>query len=101
MRSSSESWLNFSSNDYLNLARHPDVVAAARQALETYGAGSTVDILVSGDDVPASLKRIVLEITVAGQRHELEFPPEPNQTHTLEWDGVDGFSTVGLSASRR
>ena len=32
--------LNFSSNDYLDLARDPRVVDAAKQALEQYGAGS-------------------------------------------------------------
>ncbi len=41
-------WLNFSSNDYLDLARHPRVVAAARAALDAYGAGSTASRLVAG-----------------------------------------------------
>lgn len=40
--------LNFSSNDYLGLASHPAVIAAAREALETYGAGATASRLVCG-----------------------------------------------------
>ena len=40
--------LNFSSNDYLDLGRHPHLVECARQALEKYGTGSTSSRLVSG-----------------------------------------------------
>ncbi len=40
--------LNFSSNDYLDLAAHPVVVAAARAALERWGAGATASRLVAG-----------------------------------------------------
>lgn len=40
--------LNFSSNDYLNLGRHPHVVDRARQALEHYGTGSGGSRLVTG-----------------------------------------------------
>ena len=30
-------FLNFSSNDYLGLANHPELKTAARKAIETYG----------------------------------------------------------------
>jgi 8-amino-7-oxononanoate synthase len=40
--------LNFSANDYLNLAHDPRVVAAAREALDRSGAGATASALVSG-----------------------------------------------------
>ncbi len=40
--------LNFSSNDYLNLAHDPRVVAAAREALDRAGVGATASALVSG-----------------------------------------------------
>jgi 8-amino-7-oxononanoate synthase len=36
------------SNDYLGLATHPEVVAAAREALERWGAGSGSSRLISG-----------------------------------------------------
>jgi len=41
--------INFSSNDYLGLAAHPAVVAAARQALERWGMGAGASRLVVGD----------------------------------------------------
>jgi 8-amino-7-oxononanoate synthase len=40
--------LNFASNDYLDLANHPRVVAAGKEALETFGAGATASRLVAG-----------------------------------------------------
>lgn len=40
--------LNLSSNDYLNLAHHPDLAAGARQALDQDGCGSTASRLVTG-----------------------------------------------------
>ncbi|NPB06949.1 MAG: 8-amino-7-oxononanoate synthase [Aquificae bacterium] len=43
-----EGLLDFCSNDYLCLARHPRVVAAARRVLEEEGLGSGASQLVSG-----------------------------------------------------
>jgi 8-amino-7-oxononanoate synthase len=40
--------LNFASNDYLNLARDPVVIAAARAALDETGVGAGASALVSG-----------------------------------------------------
>lgn len=40
--------LNFGSNDYLNLARHPHVVQRAADALAHYGAGATASRLIAG-----------------------------------------------------
>ena len=44
--------LLFASNDYLGLAGHPEVVAAAVQATEAYGAGSGAARLISGSLPP-------------------------------------------------
>ena len=41
--------LDFSSNDYLALAEHPALIAAAQQALRRFGVGSGAARLMSGD----------------------------------------------------
>ncbi|HET6905486.1 MAG TPA: 8-amino-7-oxononanoate synthase [Rhodanobacteraceae bacterium] len=40
--------LNFSSNDYLGLARHPEVIAALREAANEHGVGATAAHLICG-----------------------------------------------------
>ena len=40
--------VNFASNDYLGLARHPEVVAGAESALRQYGTGAASSRLVTG-----------------------------------------------------
>ncbi|MDH3346365.1 MAG: 8-amino-7-oxononanoate synthase [Kiritimatiellaceae bacterium] len=46
--SPSKGLLNFSGNDYLDLAHHPHVIDRSREALEQYGVGSTASRLVTG-----------------------------------------------------
>jgi len=41
--------IDFSSNDYLGLAEHPELIAAARAALEQLGTGAGAARLMSGD----------------------------------------------------
>ncbi len=49
---SDQTFLNFSSNDYLGLANHPALKAAAIKALETFGAGAGASRLVCGSLAP-------------------------------------------------
>ena len=50
--------LDLASNDYLGLARHPEVVAGAVDAVRTWGAGSTGSRLVTGStELHAELER--------------------------------------------
>jgi 8-amino-7-oxononanoate synthase len=42
------SLINFASNNYLGLARHPDVIAGAEAALHAWGAGAVSSRLLSG-----------------------------------------------------
>jgi len=54
-------------------------------------AANMLNIPLSGATIPASLKRIVLEISVAGKLFTQSFPAKINQTYTFTWDGKDIF----------
>jgi 8-amino-7-oxononanoate synthase len=43
---------NFASNDYLGLAAHPEVIAAALEATREFGAGSGASRLITGSQTP-------------------------------------------------
>ena len=54
--------VSFASNDYLGLSAHPDVVAAAHEALERWGAGSGASRLVTGTrPIHSDLERALAE----------------------------------------
>jgi 8-amino-7-oxononanoate synthase len=46
-----KSFLNFSSNNYLGLARHPQVLEAVQQVLPHWGVGAQASRLISGNSV--------------------------------------------------
>lgn len=48
-------------------------------------------IPLSGWSVPASLKRIDLEIHIAGRTFRSSFAPLPDQSTTFTWDGKDAY----------
>jgi len=54
-------------------------------------AANTLDIPLSGDSVPADLKRIDVEISVAGKIVKQSFPALPLQHYTFTWDGRDVY----------
>jgi len=43
-------FVNFSSNDYLGLSRHPEIIRAAQEAAACWGAGSTSSRLIAGEN---------------------------------------------------
>jgi 8-amino-7-oxononanoate synthase len=45
------SFLNFSSNNYLGLVRHPQVLEAVQEVLKYWGAGATSSRLISGTSI--------------------------------------------------
>jgi len=54
--------INFASNDYLGLTRHPAVIAAAHAALDEYGSGSgSARLIVGSRPVHSELERELAE----------------------------------------
>jgi hypothetical protein len=52
----------------------------------------TLSIPISKEsEIHPDLKRIELEVSVAGQSFTKTFPPEPNQNFTYTWDGKDVY----------
>jgi RHS repeat-associated protein len=60
----------------------------------------STDIELSGSTVPASLKAIELNVTIAGQEHKLTFPPAANQRYRFTWDGTDEFGRAITGARK-
>jgi RHS repeat-associated protein len=67
-----------------HLRYQSDRVPGRREAF-----GLTVPL--SGASVPGSLKRIELEIAVAGQGFAQSFPPAPGQAASFTWNGQDVY----------
>jgi RHS repeat-associated protein len=51
----------------------------------------TLEIPLSGTNLPASLTHLVLEFTIAGRPFHFEFPPVPNLSTNFLWDGLDVY----------
>jgi RHS repeat-associated protein len=54
-------------------------------------AVNTLEIPLSGSSLPGVLKAIKLEISVAGRKMQLDFPPQTNLVYTFVWDGLDVY----------
>lgn len=48
-----------------------------------------ITIPASGDSVPDSLERIVVEVRIAGRLYTVNMPGLPNQIAEVKWDGLD------------
>ena len=53
--------------------------------------GQTINIPLSRDSVPASLKRIEVDIEVAGRVQTVMLDPDLNLDLTYPWDGLDAY----------
>ena len=60
-----------------------------------HSANRTILIPLSvGTSLPASLRRIEVQIFIAGRRIDRTFAPTPNQVYTFVWDGMDANGQV-------
>jgi len=57
-----------------------------------------LDIQLSGPQVPASLKRIELDVNVLGEIYRQTFPAAPNAKTVYQWDGKDGYGRTWQGA---
>jgi RHS repeat-associated protein len=63
-------------------------------------AVALVDIPLSGSQLPSSLRRITLEISLAGRRFFASFPSTPNQHYAFTWDGLDVYGREAQQGGR-
>lgn len=59
-----------------------------------YQLARTIDIPLSDATLPPQVKRIDLEVLVAGQQYTATFPAQPNQQTTYTWNGRDGYNRL-------
>ncbi len=57
-------------------------------------AAYNLDIPLSGATVPGELKRIELEISLAGRSFTKTYTAQANLAHHFEWDGLDAYGRV-------
>ncbi len=51
----------------------------------------TIELPVTGAEVPGPLKRVEVSVDVAGRHFARSYPPRPDQRFRLVWDGRDGW----------
>ena len=56
-----------------------------------YLPARSIDIPITGPQVPESLQAVQMTIDIAGQTIRENFDPLPNQVYTFAWDGLDGY----------
>jgi 8-amino-7-oxononanoate synthase len=94
--------INFSSNNYLGIANHPNLAAAAKQAIDQYGCGSGASRLISGnmalhEELEAKLAE--LKGTEAGLVFNSGFQANTGILSTLTGEGDVIFSDALNHAS--
>ena len=87
--------LDFSSNDYLALSEHPEVVAASIKYLEMFGAGAGAARLMSGD---LEINHL-LEQEIAGLKSREAALTFGSGALALAIDPLDGSSNIDVNVS--
>ena len=94
--------VSFCCNDYLNLSHYPDVMAAARDAIERYGTGSGGSRLISGN-VPLyeALEAKLAGLSVDEQQQQQEKQQQQMSNGDAEAGNEDGKVRTSLNSSTR
>jgi RHS repeat-associated protein len=75
----------------LNLSGVPFDLTYRSDRVPGRKAAYSLDIPLSGATLPPSVRRIDLEIVVAGQSFKKEFGPAPHQSYRFTWNGLDAY----------
>lgn len=75
----------------VHLAGTPFSLEYRSRDTDGYTSQREVDVELSNDALPTSLKRIDLKLDVAGKSFTSSFSPAPNQKTTFTWDGTDVY----------
>jgi RHS repeat-associated protein len=73
------------------VAGTPYRLAYASDRAAGWRVANELTIPLSGTSIPASLRRIDLEIRLAGRLFTHSFPPAPDLAHVFAWDGLDAY----------
>ncbi len=73
VRRGGKEYVSFSCNDYMGLTHHPEVIAAAREAMERHGIGAGASRLVTGSHpLYAQLESLLAEMKGTERRARLQ-----------------------------
>ncbi|MGH2688754.1 MAG: RHS repeat-associated core domain-containing protein, partial [Actinomycetota bacterium] len=87
--------------DAVGLTGAPGGLHYASDRVPGRTAAGTLTVPASGATLPPDLKRIEVEVEVAGQRLRQSIdPPEPNRDVTLAWNGQDAYGRPVQGARR-
>ncbi|MFN3413746.1 MAG: hypothetical protein ACK42L_06765, partial [Thermoanaerobaculum sp.] len=65
-----------------------------------FASARSFTIQLSGDTVPAPLKAIDLEVSIAGRTTSQRYPAAPNQRVNVVWDGKDAYGRTYFGSLR-
>ena len=60
---------------------------------------STIQLQLTPDQVPTSLLKVHIRITIEGVVHEKVFEADPNIRYTYAWDGLNEYRQVRIDKS--
>ncbi len=75
----------------VRIAGTPYSLTYASKLQRGYQPRNSFRIRLTGASLPASLERVELDATIGGVKDHLVFPPTPNQTYTIQWNGLDPY----------